>query len=858
MMNELIEVMENSPDFQTFHLDGQTVVLQDYLEIEPDKRERLGLLIREGRLVIGPWYVMPDEFLVSGESLIRNLLKGRQICREWGTEPWRYGYICDTFGHIAQLPQLFNGFGIPYSVLGRGLNEHSVPSHFRWSSPDGSECISYKLFDDNSYGAFLVVLSNADTQQFNEDEKRSAIREHVERELSRSPLGIGLLMDGQDHARIRKDTCHYVELIQELFPEAEVKHVNLEQMGRQLEAHRDSMPLITGELYDPGKNPGSNYVIPHTLSSRYPLKQANDAGQALLEKWVEPLAAIASLQGFGIPKSYVDKAYEYLLLNHPHDSICGCSIDAVHEDMKYRFQQSREISMQVLGSIQQKEIEAFSRTNSAKDGNLLLLIKNPLLFPRRLVVTVDLDFEPQYPQQFQEPFGYEQKNSFLIRDGLGNEIPYGLVKIRRDYKSDVFHQNGRMIDRHTVSLLVDLPASGIAEYKIEPSPLPSRYLERMSRNRQEAENEYLKLTIQDNGTICITDKKTGQSYDQLCSYLDDGEIGDGWFHVAPVEDRLVDSRGFECRIEIVENGPARIVFQVSQTLRIPREMTQNPHGLLRSGEDSPVLIRTRFGLSQGADYVDVETTIDNQARDHRLRLVIPTGVAEPSYFVNQAFAFIRRPAGFRVETQNWKEYEAPEKQMDGIIGKRRGDGTGLALISPFGLHECAVPDHEQGEMHITLFRSYRKTYLTNGEEGGQLIGPLTFKYALAPLRTDVSDADLARLQDSLQAGVRSATVSVDKEYVSPKPVSYFELTPSDIYVSVVKRPESGSDKEIIIRCVNLSDQPATARLLSHMTIHQVMKATLYEEALEPVEFEPDGFPIRLSAWQIQTYRLTMA
>ncbi|GBF72484.1 hypothetical protein PA598K_00739 [Paenibacillus sp. 598K] len=858
MMTELIEVMEQSPDFQTFHLDGQTVVLRDYIEIEPDKRERLGRLIREGRLVIGPWYVMPDEFLVSGESLIRNLMKGRQLCREWGAEPWRYGYICDTFGHIAQLPQLFQGFGIPYSVVGRGLNEHSVPSHFRWGSPDGSECIAYKLFDDNSYGAFLAVLTNAETRQFDADEKRAAIQEHVERELARSPLGIGLLMDGQDHGRVRQDTTDYVTLIRELFPQAEVKHTNLEQMGRQLEAHRDRMPLLTGELYDPGKSPGSNYVIPHTLSSRYPLKQANDAGQALLEKWVEPLAAIAGLQGYSIPKAYLDKAYEYLLLNHPHDSICGCSIDAVHEDMKYRSQQSREIALQVLGSMQQKQLEAIASTQHSKDGHLLLLVTNPLLFPRRQVVTVDIDFEPQYPEQYQEPFGYEQKNSFRIRDSLDREIPYGLVKIRRNVQSDVFRQNGKTIDRHTVSLLVELPALGTAEYRIEPSPLPSRYLERMSRDRQEAENEYLKLTIRDNGTICIMDKRTGRSYDQLCSYLDDGEIGDGWFHAGPVEDRLVDSRGFECRIEIVEHGPARIVFQVSQTLRLPREMLHTPHGQMRSAEDQPVVILTRFGLSQGAEHVDVETTIDNQARDHRLRLVLPTGVAEPSYFVKQAFAFIRRPTGFRLETQHWKESEAPEKQMDGIVGKRRADGTGLALVSPFGLHECAAPEHEQGELHITMFRSYRKTYLTNGEEGGQLIGPLTFNYALAPLRAEVSDADLARLQDSLQAGVRTATVRVDQDYVSPEPVSYFELTPSDICVSVMKRPESGSDQDIVIRCVNLSEHPATARLLSHRTLRQATKATLYEESLEPVDFEPGGFEIALSAWQIQTYRLTMA
>lgn len=858
MMNELIEVLENTPDFQTFHLDGQTVVLEDFMEIEPGKRDRLRRLIQEGRIVIGPWYVMPDEFLVSGESLIRNLLKGRQVCRDWGAEPWKYGYICDTFGHIAQLPQIFKGFGIPYTVLGRGLNEHSVPSHFRWASPDGSECIAYKLFDDNSYGAFLVVLLKAEARQANEEELKSAIREHVERELSRSPHGIGLLMDSQDHARVRPDTGKYLRIVQELFPEADVKHVNLEQMGRQLEAYRDQMPVTTGELYDPGKNPGSNYVIPHTLSSRYPLKQANDQCQALLEKWVEPLAAIAHLQGRGVSRSYVDLAYRFLLLNHPHDSICGCSIDAVHEDMKYRFHQSEEIALQVLGSIQNKELERFGGSGGGTGDNLLLCLRNPLAFPQRRVVTVDIDFPQQYPQQFQEPFGYELKNSFRILDYQGNEVPYGLVGIRRNYRAVAHDKNTKVVDRHTVSFLADLPAMGTAEYRVMPSPLPSRYLERMSKNRREAENEFLKVTVQDNGTIRIADKRTGLVYDRLCSYLDDGEIGDGWFHVGPVEDRLIDSRGFECMIETVENGPVRTVFQVSQTVRLPRELLQGPHGLRRSSDVAAVEIRTRIGLSRGAGYVDVETIVENQARDHRLRLVVPTGVTEPTYFVNQAFAFIRRPTGVRTETQNWKESEAPEKQMGGIVGKRREDGTGLAFVSPFGLHECAAPDDEQGELHVTLFRSFHKTYLTNGEEGGQLLGRLSFQYALAPLTADVSDADLARLQDSLQAGVRHQTVMVDAEYRPSEPVSYFELSSSAIQLSIMKRPENGRDKELIVRCVNLSDEPAEAWLRSFIGIRQVMTATLDETALEPVGHESDGFRIELAAWQIQTYRLTFA
>ena len=227
VMNEMIDELERRPEFATFHLDGQTIVLEDFLEIEPAKRERLTRLIQDGRIVIGPWYVMPDEYLLSGESLIRNLLTGRRIYKEWGAEPWRYGYVCDIFGHIAQMPQIFNGFGIPYALLGRGVNEHDVPAHFRWRSPDGSECITFKLQDANSYGAFLVVLMEAERRGLSPEDTKQLIQTAIERELKRSPIPVCLLMDCQDHARIRPNTAYYLDMIRDLYPEAELRHVNL-------------------------------------------------------------------------------------------------------------------------------------------------------------------------------------------------------------------------------------------------------------------------------------------------------------------------------------------------------------------------------------------------------------------------------------------------------------------------------------------------------------------------------------------------------------------------------------------------------------------------------------------------------
>ena len=138
VVDRLLEILEADPEYRYFVFDGQTVALDDYLEIMPENRPRLEALIRDGRILIGPWYTMPDERILSGESLIRNLMRGYADARGWGVEPMRYGYVCDIFGHIAQMPQIFAGMGIPHAFLWRGANDATHPSLFRWRAPAGS------------------------------------------------------------------------------------------------------------------------------------------------------------------------------------------------------------------------------------------------------------------------------------------------------------------------------------------------------------------------------------------------------------------------------------------------------------------------------------------------------------------------------------------------------------------------------------------------------------------------------------------------------------------------------------------------------------------------------------------------
>ena len=856
-LNELIDVLEKDPEFKVFHLDGQTVVLEDFLEIEPDKKARLEKLIGEGRLVVGPWYVMPDEFLLSGESLIRNLMRGFKIARDWGTEPWKYGYMCDIFGHIAQMPQIFNGFGIQYALLGRGTNEHTTPAHFLWKSPDGSGCITFKLQDKSGYSMFLIeVLVGQDKNNIDNEDLRLKIKNYIEYEKNRSNIPVVLVMDSYDHEPVHKEVPQYMGIIKELYPEAGVHQVNLEEMGRRLEAYKELMPVKAGELNETAKIPAQYiHLITHTLSSRYPIKKQNDECQTLLEKWIEPMTAISDLLGFTIQKSYVDLAYKYLLQNHPHDSICGCSIDQVHKDMEYRFDQCKTISFQLMDELMANERRRFE-TGEASQTRVLQLW-NPLPFARRETVTTDIDFNRDYRTIYQEPFGYEGKNSFRIFDYQGKEVPYCLVKMKKNCGIRKYNQFYEPADIYTVAFEAELPAMGKAEYKIVPFEEASRYPDVMTQEAHEVENEYLKLKINIDGTLNLHDKLGNKSYDNLLCYMDDGEIGDGWYHANPAEDRLITDKGSECIVERVVTGPSRTVFKITRFMKIPDSMDYHTHGMCRSGAYVTMKICSFVGLSKGGKHVDIETTVSNTAKDHRLRLRLKTNIKTPTFFADQAFTFVERNTGINQDTRNWSECDVPEKQMGGIVGKRAGDGTGLAFISAYGLHECAAPKDEQGSLDVTLFRSFGKTFMTNGEEGGQLIGDLNFKYVLVPLQSDTTYADLTRIKDCIQTGIKSNTYKVAEDYSLSMPQSYFELIGGNICMSVLKRPESGGKNKVAVRLYNMSDAPSEAEIRCFRELDGVEEANLNEEYIRSLPFEKNKARVRLDAWKVQTLILSL-
>jgi alpha-mannosidase len=310
----VLDTLEADPSFRSFTLDGQGVVLEDYVDVRPENAERLKALLAAGRLEAGPWYVLPDEILVGSESLVRNLLLGRRVCRRFGVEPTAAGYEPDSFGHPAQLPQVLAGFGLHTFLFSRGLGDQidDVGVLFRWRAA-GAEVVAMQFLPHYDNFARLTTAGEA----------AERVDDIVERF---QPTGTLVLANGSDHLPIQP---FLPELLRELGPSFSIGRFS------DYQPDADGLPVYEGELV----GARLQNILRGVNSARMYLKQANERAERRLLS-VETVAALRSLrEGSRFPHEDLRLAWRDLMRNHPHDSICGCSCDEVHRDMLVRYEQ---------------------------------------------------------------------------------------------------------------------------------------------------------------------------------------------------------------------------------------------------------------------------------------------------------------------------------------------------------------------------------------------------------------------------------------------------------------------------------------------------------------------------------------
>jgi len=433
-VDKLLDILDSDDTFSHFMLDGQTIILEDYLEIQPEQEERLRQHIRSGRILVGPWYVQPDEFLVSGESLIRNLQFGLKQATDFGN-PMYVGYVPDSFGHIAQLPQLLQGVGIDNAVFWRGVGSEAKKSEFYWQAPDGSRVFVAHLADPIGY-------SNARHMPLSLEEFVTRVSLLIANLLPKANTPTLLFMNGSDHLEVQDGLPTTIQAANTLLHTIDDSRKNLlsqlehndaneaitynsitMQIGtlpqyldrvRQQIKHNE-LQTLTGEL----RSSQYSHLLTSVLSSRIWIKQQNTATEHLLERWVEPLTAWAWKNGATYPQGLVRTAWRYLLQNHPHDSICGCSIDQVHRENAVRFAQSQQIAEGLIQQAMQQLAQSIDTrapfpTQHISHEPVPIVVFNPAPGPRTEAVRTQV----QLPGSL---------HNAVIVDQHGTSLPYRVV-----------------------------------------------------------------------------------------------------------------------------------------------------------------------------------------------------------------------------------------------------------------------------------------------------------------------------------------------------------------------------------------------------------------------------------------------
>jgi mannosylglycerate hydrolase len=412
LVDNLLDLLEKDKNFKYFMLDGQTIVLNDYLLMRPERESVLREHIHKGRILIGPWHILPDMFLVGPEAHIRNLLLGDRTAKGFGAK-MLVGYMPDSFGHIGQMPQILRGFGIDNACLWRGPDDQ--PAEFWWTSPDSSCVLMAYLRNSYANGAGLPT---SEPEKFTED--IVMISEDL---ADHSAADDYLIMLGNDHMEPPVNTSSAIMYADQHLKDTKVIHSTLPKYLKAIQAavKKADLPTVEGEL----RSSKRAHLLPGVLSTRMWIKQRNHASEVLLEKWAEPFSTFAEKFPDNNSQSSTNspvvrhlapilrQAWHLLMENHPHDSICGCSIDQVHKEMRPRFDQVDQLGEEITGQSLER-LTGLIDTGAGQDVVGAVVVFNPSSFPRTDHITVEMVLP-------QEVTGFE------LLDETGQIIPHGTL-----------------------------------------------------------------------------------------------------------------------------------------------------------------------------------------------------------------------------------------------------------------------------------------------------------------------------------------------------------------------------------------------------------------------------------------------
>ncbi len=872
LLDEFLPRLEADPSYEHFLLDGQTAVIDDYLEVRPEASEILARLGKSGRLGIGPWAILMDEYMVSGETIIRNLQMGIARAEDFGGA-MKVGYLPDMFGHVAQMPQILRLAGLDQAVVWRGVPSAIQKTAFWWEALDGSRVRAEFLVGSYSNGRDLP--SNPATLVQRAHNYANELGD------ARYPGGGILFMNGTDHQ------------IPQPWLGAVVAAANAEQSEYRFEVNSlaaylaeqtsENLPTWRGEM----RSGARANVLMGVASNRVDIHQACSAAERIIERRCEPLQAL-HLSNADYASAEMDIAWRQLILNSAHDSSCACSADDVVDAVMVRYREALHIgeglTREALDSLANRvsapsgSVIVANATATQRDGVVICLVSGDTPMHLR-----SLDSEQSFPTQQLRVLGGEVFATTVTSE----QIPNSLEMVRGPEFA------GTLIERFEIEVLDDesvdvrafaaaamgkgvdledlrdqvfalsrthktfhlrvlrapaqvvafnagaIPGFGWRTFEAVEGAGPTTLLGGgETATYPSICNEFLTLSV-DPGDATYTITTVGAAGEEsiviagLGRIVEGGDGGDTYNYSPPASDQIVDSP-ISVRVRVEETGPvfARCIIEADYL------WPTNAIGDERScGERSTSLAQhtvvTTLELRVGEQFVRVTHDIDNRARDHRVRAHFPLPKRVSGSSADCAFAVVERG----LETEGGPhEYALPTWVSRRFVDCSDG-AQGLGLVHD-GLLEYEVVN-DGTELALTLLRSVG--YLSRSEmklrpnpagpllpvEGAQLQKRLQMQYCVVAHSGDWVSADMNSIADRflipLETASATGSASADREATG----SALQVTGA--VVSTLRR-EGGA---LILRAFNPLKTPALLEVSVSERPIQGEVVDLIGEALAP-------------------------
>lgn len=859
-LKDVLDTLESNPDFKYFMVDAQGSLLDDYIKWMPQDKDRITKLVKEKKLVIGPWYTQTDQLVISGESIVRNMYYGMKRCETFGGY-MNVGYVPDSFGQSGNMPQIYKEFGIDDTLFWRGVSDDMVNhTDYNWRGDDGSVVFTTQI----PFGYYIGGNIPEDPKQSEEFWQK----ECFEKAGGRSATKHIYFPNGFDQAPIRTNLPEIIKERNEKDPENEYVISCIEDYIKDVKSENPELEEVSGELVI-AKHMRIHKSI---FSSRSDLKVMNTQIQNYVTNVMEPLLTLSYNLGNDYPHEAVGEIWKLLFENAAHDSIGSCISDTANEDVYVRYKQARDIAVNL--------VELHSRliaTSVKNDAEMTFTLINTLPQKRNDTVVVKT---------------YIPGGNFAILDEKGNKVDYTVIESRdlTDYvlsqtikldPSRKFYVPSQVLEATIAIKTSDVPAFGYVQYTLDTKGNSAKNLEK----KNTLENEFYAINVEEDGSLTITDKENNVTYKNQGVLVENGDDGDSFNYSPPRKDLEVFSNKSECSVE-VSGSDIYDQAVIKFNMVVPKDLEERAEG--KVSVNLPITMTV--ALRKDSKVIDFNVHVDNKGLSHRLCVLFDSQIVSSFNYADEQFGSIKRPNYYEKEMKlymasaenktekkagvqelaNWANDQSTWQEPPISIEPTQSyvsltDGKqGIAVI-PQGVREYEVLDNHM--IRLTLFRTYGfmgkenliyRPGRASGERiietpAAQLLKEMDFAFGFTTYASDINEANVDTLAKAYNTNIEVYTyaeflngrlIFSQREIEGTKESRYslFE-TENKLVVSAMKKAEDNDG--YIIRLFNGKNHENISDTIKfNFDVKEAYYTNLREEKTEDIKVENNTINVK--------------